>query len=106
MHSLGLNISFEEVGAMNKDQLKTLLNNQVTQCSFEELNSEKVKFSKMASISYDRFGTQSYLTDHQLTVKLKQPTFKWRTRMVPVGWNFGLKVPCPLCKDADDTQNH
>ena len=26
--------------------------------------------------------------------------------MIPVGWNFGQKVLCPLCKTEDDTQNH
>ena len=26
--------------------------------------------------------------------------------MVPVGWNFGKKVPCPLCEVEDDTQGH
>ena len=106
MDSLGLNISYEEVGAMGKDQLKSLLNDQVAKYAFNDLNSEKVKYSKMTSNSYDRLEIQPYLTDPQLPIRLKQLTFKWRTRMIPVGWNFGQKVLCPLCKTEDDTQNH
>ena len=106
MDSLGLDMSFEEVGVMGKDQLKILLNDQVAKCAFKDLNSEKSKLSKMTSNSYDRLEIQPYLTDPQLSIRLKQLTFKWRTRMVPVGWNFGQKVPCPLCKAEDDTQNH
>ena len=26
--------------------------------------------------------------------------------MTKVGWNFGLKIKCPLCNDSDDTQDH
>lgn len=26
--------------------------------------------------------------------------------MVKVGWNYGNKVQCPICSDADDTQSH
>ena len=106
MDSLGLEISFEEVGAMNKEQLKILIDNQLAKHAFEDLNSEKAKFSKMTSISYDRLEIQSYLADPQLSVKLKQLTFKWRTRMISVGWNFGQKLLCPLCKMEEDTQNH
>ena len=49
---------------------------------------------------------QSYLTDPHLSTKLKQLTFRWRTRMIKVGWNYGQKEQCPLCHKADDTQDH
>ena len=26
--------------------------------------------------------------------------------MIKVGWNYGNKVQCPICSDADDTQSH
>ena len=26
--------------------------------------------------------------------------------MIKVGWNYGQKELCPLCADADDTQDH
>ena len=107
MDSLGLNnVSFDEVSRMSKDQLKILLNDKITMCSFEELNNGKLNLSKIAGIEYDRLEIQPYLTDPQLSIKLKQLTFKWRTKMVKVGWNFGQKELCPLCGTADDTQDH
>ena len=26
--------------------------------------------------------------------------------MINVGWNFGSKTKCPLCKESDDKQEH
>ena len=26
--------------------------------------------------------------------------------MIKVGWNYGSKVKCPICSEADDTQDH
>ena len=26
--------------------------------------------------------------------------------MTKVGWNYGMKTKCPLCNEADDTQEH
>ena len=43
MDSIGLDISFEEVGGMSKNQLKTLVNNQVANAAFEYLNSGACK---------------------------------------------------------------
>ena len=107
MDSLGLqNISFNDIGRMGKDQLKMLLNEEVDKCSFEELNSGKQKLSKIAGIVYNKLEIQSYLTDPELSIKLKQLTFKWRTRMVGVGWNFGQKELCPLCFSSDNTHEH
>ena len=107
LDSLGLsNISFDEISRMSKDKLKILLNDEVTRCSFEELNSKKLNLSKISRISYNQLEIQPYLTDPQLSIKLKQLTFKWRTKMIKVGWNFGQKEPCPLCCDGDDTQDH
>ena len=108
LDSLGLSsISFDEISKMSKDQLKILLNEKVTSCSFEELNTGKLNLSKIAGIVYSKLEVQPYLTDTQLSIKQKQLTFKWRTKMVKVGWNYGQKELCPLCSTAaDDTQEH
>ena len=107
LDSFGLsNISFDEISKMSKDKLKMLLNDVMARCSFEELDSRKLNLSKVSGISYNRLEIQPYLTDPQLSIKLKQLTFKWRTKMVKVGWNFGQKEACPLCCNGDDTQDH
>ena len=106
LDALGLShVSFDEISKMSKDQLKILLNDELNNCSFKELETEKLSLSKIARISYSRLEIQPYLTDPQLSIKQKQLTFKWRTRMVKVGWNFGQKELCPLCNTADDTQD-
>ena len=107
MDSVGLdNISFEDLSKMSKDQLKILLNDKISECAFKELNTGKLSLKKIAETTYHRLEVQSYLTDPQLSVKLKQLTFRWRTKMIKVGWNYGQKELCPLCADADDTQDH
>ena len=32
--------------------------------------------------------------------------FKARTGMLPVGFNFGEKIPCFVCEMSDDTDRH
>ena len=49
---------------------------------------------------------QGYLTDSELPLRLKKLAFKWRTRMIKVGWNYGEKEKCPICLEEDDTQTH
>ena len=107
LDSLGLsNLIFDEISGMSKDKLNLLLNEEIAKCSFEELNSGKLNLSKIAGIVYNKLEIQPYLLSHQLSIKQKQLTFKWRTKMVKVGWNFGQKQLCPLCVSEDDTQDH
>ena len=49
---------------------------------------------------------QSYLTEAKIPTRLKQLAFRWKTRMIKVGWNYGNKESCPICLQADDTQTH
>ena len=70
------------------------------------LNAEKLKLSKVAKHSYPKVEMQTYLVNPQLSLKQKQLAFKWRTRMIKVGWNYGDKGLCPICHTADDTQEH
>ena len=41
-----------------------------------------------------------------MTTSLKRITFKARMGMLPVGFNFGNKVPCFACEKSDDTGRH
>ena len=49
---------------------------------------------------------QPYLLEPKLPTRLKRLAYKWRTRMIKVGWNYGEKGKCPVCFDEDDTQSH
>ena len=107
LDALGLNfLSYFEIGNKSKEQLKTLITDQIATVSLRYLDAEKQKLSKIANISYPKVEIQAYLVDPHLTTRLKQLTFKWRTRMIKVGWNYGVKEQCPLCQNADDTQDH
>ena len=104
---LGLsNVSFEDIGNMSKEVLKDLITERTNIVVLENLLSEKNSLSKMAQLSYDKLEIQPYLTDPKLPIRLKQQAFRWRTRMVKVGWNYGKKEQCPICSSADDTQSH
>ena len=49
---------------------------------------------------------QKYLECRELSIKQKKLIFKARTGMLPVGFNYGKKIPCPLCQMNDDTDLH
>ena len=72
----------------------------------QKKNSEKEKLSKIAKFTYAKLDIQPYLLDPNLPTKMKQLAFKWRTRMIQVGWNYGQKEQCPICRKSDDTQAH
>ena len=108
LQQLGLDhLTYASIAEMSKDQLKNLLKKQVEETALEYLNNEKEKLSKLRPQSYPALKMQPYLSNvSQLPVRLKQVYFKWRTRMIKVGWNFGSKTKCPLCSEVDDNQNH
>ena len=107
LDSLGLNLtSFTEIETKSKEQLKALLNEKMETTSLKYLNAEKQKLSKLAKNSYPKVEMQTYLVDPHLSLKQKQLAFKWRSRMIKVGWNYGDKGQCPICHAADDTQEH
>ena len=47
---------------------------------------------------------QNYLVNKNLTLRQKKLLFKLRTKMTKVGYNFGQKTLCPLCKLHEDSQ--
>ena len=91
---------------MGKDELKKLVSEKIRETAFIDLNNEREKLSKVNTRSYTELNMQPYLASSKLPTRLKQLFFKWRTRMVKVGWNFGVKSKCPLCMDAEDKQDH
>ena len=107
LNDIGLSqLSFEDIPTKSTEELKKLVEDHVKSTVFTELQLEKTKLSKIASMEYKRLELQPYLTDQTLSVRLKCLTFRWRTRMVNVGWNYGRKEKCPICLNDDDTQSH
>ena len=99
-------MSFQELEAMSQDSLKNLMKKVIRNAAFKELIDRKNSLSKIASKHYESLAIQQYLRSPSTSNRHKKVQFRWRTRMTKVGWNFGNKGKCPLCKDADDTQDH
>ena len=99
-------MSFQELEAMSKDSLKNLMKKVIRNAAFKELIVRKNSLSKIASKQYESLAIQPYLLSPSTSNRHKKVQFRWRTRMTKVGWNYGDKGKCPLCKDADDTQDH
>ena len=107
LDNLGLKeLSFVEIGNMSKNALKDIVSKRTRFVALNELLEEKSCLSKVAHMKYDKLEIQPYLTDKHLPIRIKQQAFRWRTRMVKVGWNYGRKDKCPICLDADDKQSH
>ena len=61
----------------------------------------------MIDLTYNNFQTKSYLTSSKISTRRKKLLFRARTRMLPVGDNFGKKEElCPLCCLQRNTQFH
>ena len=45
---------------------------------------------------------QQYLETNIITNAQKKFLYRLRVRMVNVGNNMGLKIPCPLCKEDNE----
>ena len=99
-------MSFEEIAEMSRESLRKLLREKMTDITYEELMEEKDRLKRLNGLVYKKLELQPYLSSPDLTMRQKQLIFKWRSRMVKVGWNYGAKNLCPLCSVADDTQEH
>ena len=107
LDSIGLaTLSFKDIALKSKENLRNVVMEKIRYTAFQELEEEKKNLSKVAGISYSKLEMQPYLYEPKLTTKLKQLTYKWRTRMIKVGWNYGEKGMCPICLDENDTQSH
>ena len=109
LQSIGLgHISYENMINMGQDALRELLKRKINEAAFIQLRTDKDKSSKMKSLRYCSLALQPYLTaESNLSIREKRLLFRWRSHMIKVKHNFGLKAAqCPLCKEANDTQYH
>ena len=106
LSSLGLHLKLDEIAGMSKEAIKSKVKTNIKEVAFDFLVTAKKSLTKLADLSYDKLSIQSYLLDPQISSRHKRLLFQWRTRMIKVNWNYGLKIQCPLCLDCPDTQEH
>ena len=108
MDSLNLGLTLEDMAGMSKHVLRNQVKKKLEVAALTLLNDKKKTLSKMSNLEYQSLTVQPYLTSSTTSTRLKRLQFKWRTHMIKVGWNYGNKVKCPLCKlsEAEDTQAH
>ena len=77
-------------------------------CAFRYLKKNIHEKTKTENLLYNKLEMQEYLKTDQITHKRKILLFKLRTKMTKVGYNFGRKTRCPVCKiDTEpDEQSH
>ena len=108
LKDLGMtHLNFISISQMKSAALKSLLEKQVERTAHKYLEEEKEKSSKLRSWSFPELKLQPYLSNIcSMPTKTKQLFFKWRTRMIKVGYNYGKREKCPLCADSNDDQQH
>ena len=108
LDSIGLGyLDDEKIACMKKDALKQIVTEKIKETALRDLQKAKGERKKLAKLSYSELCIQPYLTpESKLSIKEKRVWFKWRTGMIKVQHNFGIKSPCPLCRTAEDTQDH
>ena len=74
--------------------------------AFEFLLKEQEPKSKVKHIKYSTLELQSYLKSENIFKRTKIFIFKSRTRMLNLGFNYGKKILCKICKHGNDDQQH
>ena len=109
---LGINLSFEEIKELKKEEFAVLVKKEVRNLAFSDLMKDKEKHSKLDNIEYKEFKIQDYFVDDRIESWIAKEIFKFRTRMTQVNENFKNNFQyesiCPICKDPNenDDQNH
>ena len=109
LESIGLgHLSYKEIQNMKQESLRTVLKTKIRESAFTQLLSDKNGYSKLKSLQYTCLEIQPYLTTlNKLNVREKRLLFRWRSHMINVKQNMGIKdSKCPVCKEANDTQYH
>ena len=102
------NLTFETISSVSKESLRTIVKAKLRETALKDLLIEKEKSSKLKLLKYTSLNIQPYLTTEcKLNVKEKRTLFRWRSHMIGVKQNWGMKdAKCPLCNQSNDTQYH
>ena len=98
--------SLDQIGKMSKYLFKKFVKTACKKKAFEDLLKEKEKLSKMENNNYCTFQMQKYFTSSNISLRQKKLIFKLRSKMAKVGYNYGQKISCPLCKLHEDNQDN
>ena len=91
-------LNFEVIKLTKKEAFKKMVKNACMKVTLAYLLKEKEDKSKMINLEYKELKIQKYLTSDKLSKRKQKIIFKWRTRMIEVGNNFGQTKPCPTCQ--------
>ena len=99
-------LELKDIKKMSKYKFKKLLKIKCRDAALKYLTENNENKSKMQNLNYYTLELQDYLKSDKISTTKKKILFKFRTRMVNVGHNYGNKKCCPLCKIEEDTQKH
>ena len=99
-------LNMDDIKNMSKFKFKNILKEKCKDAALKYLLENNENKSKMVNLKYYQLEMQEYLKSNKISTTRKKILFKFRTRMINVGQNYGNKKCCPLCKQHDDTQQH
>ena len=104
-----LDIPMKEIKLLSIEAFRTKVSAAVHNAAFKYLTREKLKMSKIMYVEHEKFQFQKYFQPSGSSIDEVKLLFQLRSRMVDVRINFKNKYDdtlCPLCKAADDSQEH
>ena len=104
---LGLDyLEIEDIKSMKKEHFKKLVKDNCKDAALKYLLEGNEDKTKLKNLKYYQLSIQSYLTSSKISTSMKKQLFRFRTKMTNVGFNYGNKILCPLCKLENDDQEH
>ena len=101
-----LEMTFNEIGAMSKNQLKRLLKENVRKSSLKYLTKQIEGQSKTNNIEYKQLKIQDYFVNGECGKNLSQLIFKARSKTLEIKehkkWKF-QDLLCVGCKENEET---
>ena len=98
----------EDIKAMKKEKWKIIVKEAMQFKALQDLKSQIKDKTETKDLKYSNLEMQEYLKTNQISKKRKLLLFKLRTNMINVGYNYGKKEPCPVCRipTEPDQQRH
>ena len=106
-----LSITEENVSQNNAGKLKEILTKHARASAYTYLLEKARSHSKVNDTIYANCDGCNHYNDSRFTPDITNNLFRFRTRTFLVKNNFGnnyrnTNILCPLCEQADDTQEH
>lgn len=84
LKSLAINLTYEEIRDLSKDQFKRTVKRAVSIQAFRYLMTEKTKLSKVSHIDHAQLEMAEYLQPHKTSLSMAKFIFHARCRMLYV----------------------